>query len=270
MDPFLDQKEILRVGGRLHRADLSYEERHPIILPKEHHITKLLIRQHHQNIYHQGRVITHGAIRGAGYWIVGGHRLVSKILNSCVTCRKLRGDHSINKWLTYRLTELKFAHPSRTSVWTYLVHGLSEQENLEAVHQNQNDGDSCSHFSVAEPSISKYFSEWTQAHSSMPFAAFFAIRGPATLLRSDCGTNFTEANTELGKALKEMDRAKVEKYIKEQGCHWKFNPPHASHFGGVWERQIGTIRRVLDAMLLNIARSQLDHELLITCCWSRY
>ena len=69
LDPFLDQEGILRVGGRLHRADLSYEERHPIILPKEHHITKLLIRQYHQNVYHQGRVITHGAIRGAGYWI---------------------------------------------------------------------------------------------------------------------------------------------------------------------------------------------------------
>ena len=93
---------------------------------------------------------------------------------------------------------------------------------------------------------------------------FFAIRGPATLLRSDCGTNFTGANTELGKALKEMECAKVEKYIKEQECHWKFNPPHASHFGGVWERQIGTIRWVLDAMLLNIGRSQLDHELLVT------
>ena len=96
LDPFLDQEGILRVGGRLHRADLSYEKRHPIILPKEHHITKLLIRQYHQNVYHQGRVITHGAIRGAGYWIVGGHRLVSKILNSCVTCRKLRG-RSLNQ-----------------------------------------------------------------------------------------------------------------------------------------------------------------------------
>ena len=50
LDPFLDQEGILCVGGRLHRADLSYEERHPIILPKEHHITKLLIRQYHQNV----------------------------------------------------------------------------------------------------------------------------------------------------------------------------------------------------------------------------
>ena len=56
----------------------------------------------------------------------------------------------------------------------------------------------------------------------------------------------------------------IERYTSEQGCEWLFNPPHASHFGGVWERQIGTIRRVLDAMLLEVGSSQLTHELLVT------
>ena len=42
------------------------------------------------------------------------------------------------------------------------------------------------------------------------------------------------------------------------------NPPHASHFGGVWERQIGTIRRVLDSMFAELGKTQLTHELLIT------
>lgn len=50
----------------------------------------------------------------------------------------------------------------------------------------------------------------------------------------------------------------------EQGCEWILNPTHTSHFGGVWERQIGTIRRVLDAVLLEIGCPQLSHELLVT------
>ena len=42
------------------------------------------------------------------------------------------------------------------------------------------------------------------------------------------------------------------------------NPPHASHFGGAWERQIGTIRRILDVMLAQLGPSQLTNELLVT------
>ena len=93
---------------------------------------------------------------------------------------------------------------------------------------------------------------------------FLAIRGPVTLIRCDCGTNFVGAKSELANALKEMNQNSIENYLRDQNCEWKFNPPHASHLGGVWERQIGTVRRVLDAMLLDIGSSQLDDELLTT------
>ena len=93
---------------------------------------------------------------------------------------------------------------------------------------------------------------------------FFSIRGPVATLRCDCGSHFVGAKSELDGVLKEMDEEKVKKYVAEQGCEWKFNPPHASHFGGAWERQIGTIGRVLDAMLLKIGAAQFDDELLLT------
>ena len=44
LDPFLDQKGILRVGGRLKKAALAFEVKHPIIVPKKSHIIELLIR----------------------------------------------------------------------------------------------------------------------------------------------------------------------------------------------------------------------------------
>ena len=61
-----------------------------------------------------------------------------------------------------------------------------------------------------------------------------------------------------------MEQEKVDRYLKEQGCEWIFNPPHASHFEGARERQIGTIRRVLDAMLAELGSDQLTHELVVT------
>ena len=93
---------------------------------------------------------------------------------------------------------------------------------------------------------------------------FFTIGGPALRLRCDQGTNFVDAKTEIDQAQAEMDKESVARYLSEQGCEWFFNPPHASHFGGAWERQIGIIRRILDAMLLELGTSQLTHELLVT------
>lgn len=60
-----------------------------------------------------------------------------------------------------------------------------------------------------------------------------------------------------------MDKQSVERYLSEQGCEWQFNPLQASHFGRVWERQIGTITRILDAMLLEAGAQKLTHELLV-------
>ncbi|XP_027865140.1 uncharacterized protein LOC114139406 [Xiphophorus couchianus] len=59
-----------------------------------------------------------------------------------------------------------------------------------------------------------------------------------------------------------MDKS-MQKYLTEQGCSWEFNPPHASHMGGSWERMIGVARRILDSMLLR-NKIQLTHEVLCT------
>ena len=49
------------------------------------------MRFYHEQVVHQGRHITEGAVRAAGYWIIGGKHLVSSVIHRCVTCRKLRG-----------------------------------------------------------------------------------------------------------------------------------------------------------------------------------
>ncbi|KAK3730882.1 hypothetical protein QZH41_002987 [Actinostola sp. cb2023] len=84
IDPSFGEDGILRVGGRLRRAEINYGEKHPAILPRNHHVSSLVVRHCHDQVHLQGRQITHGAVRQAGYWLVGGHRLVSKDLHSCV------------------------------------------------------------------------------------------------------------------------------------------------------------------------------------------
>ncbi|KAM9463019.1 uncharacterized protein Hap1MRO34_016877 [Clarias gariepinus] len=93
---------------------------------------------------------------------------------------------------------------------------------------------------------------------------FFAIRGPAKQMRSDRGTNFIAASVELGMAEPNKNPPNICNYLRDSGCTWKFNPPHASHMGGVWERMIGVTRRLLDSMLLQNRYTHLTHEVLCT------
>ena len=60
------------------------------------------------------------------------------------------------------------------------------------------------------------------------------------------------AKIELEKAVAEMDEARIHNFLLDQDCDWfkfKMNPPSASHRGGVWERQIRSIRAILCALL---------------------
>ena len=78
LDPFLDKDGLLRVGGRLKSSTSPFEIKHPLIVPKNSHVTVLLIRQfHHGKQHHQGYGMTHNAIRQAGYYIINGRSVVS-------------------------------------------------------------------------------------------------------------------------------------------------------------------------------------------------
>jgi hypothetical protein len=95
---------------------------------------------------------------------------------------------------------------------------------------------------------------------------FIARRGAVREIRSDNGTNFVGADNELKKALEEMDQGKIGNFLTEQGCDyitWERNTPLASHMGGVWERQIRTIKAVLSSLLKSSPR-RLDEESLRT------
>ena len=100
---------------------------------------------------------------------------------------------------------------------------------------------------------------------------FISRRGPIRQLRSDQGTNFVGALKELAQALGEMDQERIKAKLLEEQCDWfsfKMNVPAASHMGGVWERQIRTVRSVLSSLLNNNGR-QLDNETIKTLCWKQ-
>ncbi|XP_039524444.1 uncharacterized protein LOC120477094 [Pimephales promelas] len=78
---------------------------------------------------------------------------------------------------------------------------------------------------------------------------FLAIRGAVRHIRSDQGTNFMGARNELKKALREVSKERVAAYLAEKQCDFCLNAPSSSHAGGVWERQIRTVKGVMSSVL---------------------
>ena len=54
LDPFMEDG-LIKVGGRLRKANLPDANKHPVILPKSSHISSLIIRREHCLLGHVGR-----------------------------------------------------------------------------------------------------------------------------------------------------------------------------------------------------------------------
>ena len=67
------------------------------------------------------------------------------------------------------------------------------------------------------------------------FTRFCKCRAVPAEVVSDNGTNFFGAERELRKADQALGSNEVAASIASQGVHWRFNPPLAPHFGGVFE-----------------------------------
>ena len=77
---------LIRVGGGLQRSPFFLNVKHLIILPKNHHVTHLIINFFHQKEGHSGVQHTLAATR-TQFWVINGHATVRKVLNECRICR---------------------------------------------------------------------------------------------------------------------------------------------------------------------------------------
>ena len=105
--------------------------------------------------------------------------------------------------------------------------------------------------------------EISSASFIMALHRFIAIRGPVSHFRSDRGANLVGSIEDLGIQAINVEDCKVKEYLRSNNSAWQFNPPHALHMGGVWERVIGITRRVLDSLLMDSIKNKLTHEMLV-------
>ena len=81
LNPFTDEKGLLRFGGRLNNSSLKYDTKHPIILPGSSAIVQLMMRDSHVTLGHLGRATMLSHLRRK-YWIIGGNKFAKRIVKT--------------------------------------------------------------------------------------------------------------------------------------------------------------------------------------------
>ncbi|XP_030750158.1 uncharacterized protein LOC115877948 [Sitophilus oryzae] len=72
---FLDEDGVLRVGGRLKHANLEFDVKHPMLLPRDHQLTYLVIQEFHNKNLHPGpRTLEYLILQQ--FWILSARRAI--------------------------------------------------------------------------------------------------------------------------------------------------------------------------------------------------
>ena len=236
LDPFL-QDRVLRVGGRLHQAALPEHTKHPTILAK-------IIRNAHKEIGHGGRNHTLARLRQR-IWICKGNAVVRSVLSKCVKCRKSQAAVTEQKMANLPPDRLLPDHPTFTNV------GVDYFGPFEAKcgrMQVKCYGVLFTCLTVRAVHIVCDFSLDTDSCINA-VRRFIARRGQVDVMRSDNRTNLVATEHEIRRAMKELNQSQISEALLQRGVTLIFNPPAGSHHGGIWERQIRTVRKILTNLL---------------------
>ncbi|XP_058839534.1 uncharacterized protein LOC131695018 [Topomyia yanbarensis] len=247
---------VIRVEGRTANASYAtFDARFPVILPKGHLITTLLLNDYHCRFGHANRETVVNEVRQR-FYIPNLRATVGKVMRECQRCKITKCQPQYPRMAPLpeeRLTPfvrpfcyvgVDYLGPLDVSVgrrkekryvavFTCLV---TRAVHLEVAHCLSTD--SC----------------------IMAVRRFIRRRGSPVEICSDNGTNFVGASNELIKQIKNINNGCADTFTDAR-TKWTFNPPSAPHMGGVWERMVRSVKEALRA--LDDGR-KLNDEILLT------
>ena len=244
LKPIIDVNGLVRVGGRLAKSDLSYEVKHPLILPRDHPVTSLVLRHYHLSLLHGGPTLMLSTLRQHGIWILQAKQQCRSTTSRCVRCVRHRASTLSQAMADLPGDRLKIGYAFEIAGVDYAgpflvkqIHGLTRKQwkiyvavfvcfSTKAVH--------------LEP-----VRDLTTEAFIATLRRFCSIRGRPSCVYSDNATNFKGASRELQELKKFEEDALVQREITDQGITWKFIPASAPHFGGLWEAAVKSMKRHL-------------------------
>ncbi|XP_018361404.1 PREDICTED: uncharacterized protein LOC108760104 [Trachymyrmex cornetzi] len=261
LNPFLDANGILRVGGRLRHANLSYNAKHPILIPAQHRLTRLIIIHEHCRLFHAGAQLTLASIRQE-FWPCSARNLVRHVINTCVIC--FRNSPKLSTTLMGDLPEARVKGGTRP----FEACGIDYAGSVYYKEGQRKNSRSIKCFIAIFVCFTtkavhlELSSDLTSDAFLNILKRFIARRGRPNHIYSDNGLNFVGAERELRELFnhKEAKQQIIDNMANEH-IQWHFISPRAPHMGGLWEAAVKAVK----FHLIRIAgEASLRHEELNT------
>lgn len=252
LNPFVDHEGLLRVGGRLERATITENLKHPIIVPAKSHFTDLLIADTHQKTLHGGPQLMLNYLRSR-YWVLNAKNRTKFYVRNCVSC--VRHAARIREQLMGQLPKARVtaSRPFYQSGVDYA--GPINIRTSKGRGHHSYKGYICLFVCMATRAIHlEAVSDLTSNGFIAAFKRFVARRGQCVDLYSDNGTNFVGAAKELKVLLaaeKSSLTSEIAEWLSNNGTNWHFIPPQAPNFGGLWEAGIKSTKHHLKRVVGN-------------------
>ncbi|XP_041633394.1 uncharacterized protein [Drosophila kikkawai] len=243
LSPIIDELGLLRVGGRLKNSALDYEARHPLILPRQHPVTRAIILHFHRRNLHSGPRSLLASIRQQ-FWPIGGRKTVASAVSKCIICFRAKPhvaghimadlpEDRVSASYAFQVTGLDFCGPfyhksevrNKAPIKCYVCIFICF--STKAVHLEL----------VQDLSTSAFLSALRR---------FILIRGKPARIWSDNATNFVGAKNELADLkrlfLNASHQTAIDEFCLTDSIEWRFIPPRSPHFGGLWEAAVKTAK----------------------------
>lgn len=234
--PFIDDRALMRVYGRLEHAHMPFNERHPIILPNKNHFITLIIRNAHHKTLHGGSQLTAQYIRQR-YWILHARQTIKSVLHACVTCFRYKAKAAIQMMGALPNPRVQPSMP-----FTHV--GVDYAGYFDVKTSALRNAPYCKCYIALFVClcIKAFHLELVENLTTEAFIAAFrrmaARRGLPTDIYMDNGLYFVGASNELPKLLLKSQSdcsQEIIEALRKDGTQFHFIPPHAPHFGGLWE-----------------------------------
>ncbi len=179
------------------------------------------------------------------YWIINANSACRKVISECVVCRRLQGKIGEQKMADLPKERIMPDLPPFSNTGVDYFGPIDVKRGRSVVKR----------YGVLFTCMTSRAVHLEVAYSLDTNSCincirrFMCRRGQVLHLRSDNGTNFIGAQRELRNAFKSLDHGKIQSTFLSEGIKWTFNTPAGSHHGGVWERLIRLVKKVLYSTL---------------------